>query len=147
MDIGHVLPQPWLGMGLALSRHVHASDCFSWIVQACPVFGLFGLVMRAIQGIHSYLYLVHVHTCARFGFKLGQGHVRHVACVLHVCCMLFGRHCEWRLLYGLSSQHSPGTIETLEVVCDVQDMELVCDVKVRCIARFDIHVGHMSRGG
>ena len=55
----------------------------SWIAQACQFLGLFGLVMNATQGIHIDLHFVHVHTCARFGVKLGHGHVLHVACVLY----------------------------------------------------------------
>ena len=94
--LGTALAWRWLGIGLALSRHVYASDCYfyiSWVVHACQFLGLFRLLMCLAMAI--------------FG-------------MLHVCCMIVGRRCEWRLLYVLSSQHPPGTIATSEVVCDVQ---------------------------
>ena len=70
--------------GLGMSRHVHAFVWFSLYVLVCPgMSALSRLVMSAIQGIHIYLHVVHVHTCARFGVKLGHGHVWHVACALY----------------------------------------------------------------
>ena len=60
----------------------------SWIVQACQFLGLSRLVMSAIQGIHIDLHFVHVHTCARFGVKLGHGcqawPLQFLACCMRV---------------------------------------------------------------
>ena len=77
-DLSLAFPMHFLAIGLAwhclgMSMHLIGFLGMSWIVQACQFLGLFRLVMSATQGIHIALHFVHVHTCARFGVKLGHG--------------------------------------------------------------------------